>query len=152
MKYYIITINDFERLRKYVSSALIRCGCELDKDRRDEIELFLIEKYWLIGKAIPTRVGKKKDPAIKWALREKLRDASFQNHTVSAVVNEDGEEVDIFEIVGENEQRYTEIEQWHDICAVVGAAPARALFLSLSDYDADAEKEQQCKVEQMSLF
>lgn len=153
-----IKVNDFQGLQRYIEKSLRRCECDLDPDRIAEIELFLIEKFWLAGKNIPTVVirGKKiEDPAVKWALREKLKDIHFQNHTVS-VQAEDGEEVDIFEIVGEIDGKYREIEQWHDICRTIGAEPARAMLFSLYDAEYDEEKEaaeeQRQKWEQGVLF
>lgn len=136
-----IRIGNFEGLRKYVIKALQRCGSKLEESRIIEIENFIMDKFWLQGKNIPTRVGKKKDPAVRWALREKLKDVHFQNHTVSTIQNEDGEEVDIFELLGENDGRYEEIEQWHDICRTVGPQPARALLFGLYD-SLEQENEQ----------
>lgn len=154
-----IKVNDFQGLQRYIEKSLRRCECDLDPDRIAEVELFLLEKFWLAGKNIPTVVirGKKtKDPAVKWALREKLKDAGFQNHTISSIQGEDGEEVDIFECIGENEQRYTEIEQWHDICRTVGPEPAKAMLFGLYDAEYDEEKEaaeeQRQKWEQGVLF
>lgn len=152
----MIKVNNFQGLKKYLNAALRRCECSLDDDRKSEIELFLIEKFWLAGKNIPTTARGKRDVGVKWALREKLRDVHFQNHTVSSVTNEDGEETDVFEIVGENDGRYQEIEQWHDICAVVGVEPARAMLFGLYDAEYDEEKEaaeeQRQKWEQGVLF
>lgn len=152
-----IQIGDFQGLRAYLNAALKRCGCELDPDRRDEIEEFLFQEYWLKEKPIPTKIVIKgreiKDPAVKWALREKLKDIHFQaqTQTISSICNEDGEEVDIFECIGEIDARYIEIEQWHDICATIGAEPARALLFSLYDSTEDKEQERQ-KWEQGVLF
>lgn len=142
-----IKVGDWEGLKKYLNSALNRCGCELDMDRRDEIELFLIEKFWLADKNIPTQVGKKKDPAVKWALREKLQDACFQSCIISTVKDDSGEEVDIFEIVGKEESRYAEIEKWHDIAVTIGAEPARALLFLL--YESHNEKKQKQKQQEI---
>ncbi|MDI1471529.1 hypothetical protein QI155_03195 [Thermodesulfovibrio sp. 1176] len=137
----MIKVNNFQGLKKYLNAALRRCECSLDDDRKSEIELFLIEKFWLQGKNIPTQAGKKKDVGVKWALRTKLRDIGFKNHTISSICNEDGEEVDIFECIGENEQRYTEIEQWHDICRTVGPEPAKAMLFGLYEEQEEQEKE-----------
>lgn len=122
--------GDWEGLKRYIKAALKRCECELDRDRVDEIELFLVEKYWLKNKNIPTRKGKK-DPAVKWALREKLRDICFQNHTISNLTNKQGEKVDIFEVVAKNDDKYREIERLHDLCKIVGSKTAKALLFSL---------------------
>ncbi|MEJ5226839.1 hypothetical protein [Thermodesulfovibrio sp.] len=137
-----IKINDFQGLQRYLNAALRRCNCELDEDRKSEIELFLIEKFWLQGKTIPARVGKKRDPAVRWALRKKLKDAGFQNHTISSIQGEDGEEVDIFEVIGESDNRYTEIEQWHDIAVTVGPGPAKAMLFGLYEEQEDQKEEQ----------
>lgn len=144
-----VKVGDWDGLRNYLSAALRRCDCELDDDRKSEIELFLIEKYWCGGKPIPTKIVKKnkkiKDPAIKWALREKLKDIHFQNHTVSTIQNDDGEEVDIYELIGENDGRFKEIEHWISMCQAVGPEPARSLLFGL--YEAETEEKEAAEKE-----
>lgn len=142
-----IKVNDFQGLQEYISKSLIRCKSNLDPDRRDEIEEFLFREYWRKGKPIPTKIVIKgreiRDPAVKWALRKKLKDAGFRNRKVSTVKNEDGEEIDVFECIGENDRRYTEVEQWHDICRTVGVEPARAILFGLYEEQSEEKDEQE---------
>lgn len=151
-----IKVRDWKGLRAYLATALRRCGCELDQDRKDEVELFLIERYWLKCKPIPTKIvirGRKiEDPAVRWALRTKLRDASFQNHTISSLINEKNEEVDIFEIVGKEDDRYTEIEQWISVCQKIGFGSARVLLFSLYNAEFKQEEKQENEWKQKALF
>lgn len=144
-----IKVRDWKGLQRYLNAALKRCECSLDDDRKSEIEEFLLQEYWLKGKPIPTKIvvrGKTiQDPAVRWALREKLRDIHFQNHTVSTVQNDDGEEIDVFECIGEKDNRYKEIEQWHDICCTIGAEPAKALLFGL--YEAETEEKEAAEKE-----
>lgn len=144
---FAVPVGDIQGLWSAIKRFEKEVGIHFLEDQRLQIEAFLWERKWRREKKINYPCD------FTWALRELARrDIYFAQPfaMVSEILDtETGEEIDIFETVGVQDENYQAIERWHDIVTTVGEEPAQALLRGIVESEDEPHSQRKSRKKQL---